>query len=80
MFYGKEPKFAGYNTINARADNLKSGNMWRRLYKRKRCIVLAEGYFEWKKVGKKDRIPHFIRRKDGKPLRIAGLYDVWHPK
>jgi SOS response associated peptidase (SRAP) len=42
--------------------------------KTKRCIVITEGFYEWQKKGK-DKIPHFIRRKDGQLLLMAGLYD-----
>ncbi|GJJ09339.1 hypothetical protein Clacol_003561 [Clathrus columnatus] len=63
------------NTINARAENLiESGGMWSSMKAKKRCVVVCDGYFEWLKKGK-DRLPHFIRRKDEDLMLLAGLYD-----
>lgn len=42
---------------------------------RKRCIVIAEGFYEWLKVGPKERVPYYIKRKDGGLLLLAGLWD-----
>ncbi|KAG4220240.1 hypothetical protein PC116_g31281 [Phytophthora cactorum] len=65
-------------TINCRDDSLaQSGGMWSTMKARKRCIVVAEGFYEWlKKDGSKDKIPHFVKRKDGKLMCFAGLWDV----
>lgn len=49
--------------------------MWTPVKQHHRCIVLAEGYYEWKKESKK-RVPYYIKRKDGKLLCMAGLWDV----
>ncbi|KAF8262601.1 hypothetical protein EI94DRAFT_672108 [Lactarius quietus] len=64
------------NTINARAENLEesSGGMWGSLKGRKRCVVVAQGYYEWLKKGTQ-RIPHFTRHKDRRLMLFAGLYD-----
>ncbi|KAN0142145.1 DUF159 domain containing protein [Lactarius tabidus] len=64
------------NTINARAENLEesSGGMWGSLKGRKRCVVVAQGYYEWLKKGPQ-RIPHFTRHKDRRLMLFAGLYD-----
>ncbi|KAF8480694.1 hypothetical protein JB92DRAFT_1744278 [Gautieria morchelliformis] len=63
------------NTINARAENLvESGGMWSSMKSKKRCVVVCDGYFEWLKKGK-ERLPHFIRRRDNKLMVLAGLYD-----
>ncbi|KAI0143965.1 DUF159-domain-containing protein [Hypoxylon sp. NC0597] len=65
-------------TINCRDDSLaQSGGMWSSMKARKRCIVVAQGFYEWlKKDGGKEKIPHFIKRKDGKLMCFAGLWDV----
>ncbi|KAI2779806.1 DUF159-domain-containing protein [Daldinia loculata] len=65
-------------TINCRDDSLaQSGGMWSTMKARKRCIVVAEGFYEWlKKDGSKEKIPHFVKRKDGKLMCFAGLWDV----
>ena len=64
-------------TINARADSLASkGGMWSTMKQRKRCIVVAQGFFEWlKKNGGKEKIPHFVRRQDEQLMCFAGLWD-----
>ncbi|KIH87996.1 hypothetical protein SPBR_07244 [Sporothrix brasiliensis 5110] len=63
-------------TINCRADSLAAGTgMWASLRGRKRCIVVAQGFYEWLKTGPKERVPHYIRRRDGLPLLLAGLWD-----
>jgi putative SOS response-associated peptidase YedK len=64
-------------TINCRDDSLaQSGGMWNTMKARKRCIVIAQGFYEWlKKDGSKDRIPHYVKRKDGNLMCFAGLWD-----
>lgn len=50
--------------------------MWTTMKKRKRCIVIAQGFYEWlKKNNGKEKIPHYIKRKDGKLMCMAGLWD-----
>ncbi|KAI1454487.1 DUF159-domain-containing protein [Annulohypoxylon moriforme] len=65
-------------TINCRDDSLaQSGGMWSTMKARKRCIVIAQGFYEWlKKGGSKEKIPHYVKRKDGKLMCFAGLWDV----
>ncbi|KAI0386587.1 DUF159-domain-containing protein [Hypomontagnella monticulosa] len=65
-------------TINCRDDSLaQSGGMWTSMKARKRCIVIAQGFYEWlKKDGGREKIPHFVKRKDGKLMCFAGLWDV----
>jgi putative SOS response-associated peptidase YedK len=41
---------------------------------KKRCIIVAQGFYEWLKKGK-DKVPHFVKRKDGKLMCFAGLWD-----
>ena len=64
-------------TINARDDSLASnGGMWNTMKQKKRCIVVAQGFYEWlKKNGGKEKIPHFTKRKDGQLMCFAGLWD-----
>lgn len=64
-------------TINARDDSLASkGGMWNTMKQRKRCIVVAQGFYEWlKKNGGKEKIPHFTKRKDQRLMCFAGLWD-----
>ncbi|KAL9600485.1 MAG: hypothetical protein Q9219_003136 [cf. Caloplaca sp. 3 TL-2023] len=64
-------------TINARDDSLaQSGGMWNTMKQKKRCVVVAQGFYEWlKKNGGKEKIPHFTKRKDGQLMCFAGLWD-----
>ncbi|KAH6655719.1 DUF159 domain protein [Truncatella angustata] len=65
-------------TINCRDDSLaQSGGMWSTMKARKRCVVVAQGFYEWlKKDGSKEKTPHFVRRKDGSLMCLAGLWDA----
>ncbi|KAA1475767.1 DUF159 domain-containing protein [Dentipellis sp. KUC8613] len=63
------------NTINARSESLEEGGG--SIKGKRRCVVPVQGYYEWAKKGK-ERLPHFIRHKDGKIMLLAGLYDVAH--
>lgn len=64
-------------TINARDDSLAAnGGMWNTMKQKKRCIVVAQGFYEWlKKNGGKEKIPHFVKRKDEQLMCFAGLWD-----
>jgi len=64
-------------TINARDDSLAAkGGMWNTMKQKKRCIVVAQGFYEWlKKNGGKERIPHYTKRKDEQLMCFAGLWD-----
>ncbi|KAG6816422.1 hypothetical protein H0H87_006159 [Tephrocybe sp. NHM501043] len=80
MKWGLVPHWSKYedktlNTINARSENLVSiGGMWASVKGRKRCAVLAQGYYEWLTRGK-DKQPHFTKHRDGALMLIAGLYE-----
>ncbi|KAI0974097.1 hypothetical protein F4678DRAFT_399129 [Xylaria arbuscula] len=65
-------------TINCRDDSLaQSGGMWSSMKARKRCIVTVQGFYEWlKKDGGREKMPHYVKRKDGKMMLLAGLWDV----
>jgi putative SOS response-associated peptidase YedK len=64
-------------TINCRDDSLmENRGMWTSMKKGKRCIVIAQGFYEWlKKNNGKEKIPHYIKRKDGQLMCFAGLWD-----
>jgi putative SOS response-associated peptidase YedK len=69
--YGSKMK-----TINCRDDSLiEDRGMWTTMKKKKRCIVVAQGFYEWLKKGSQ-RVPHFTRRKDGQLMCLAGLWDM----
>ncbi|KAF1809648.1 DUF159-domain-containing protein [Eremomyces bilateralis CBS 781.70] len=64
-------------TINCRDDSLiENRGMWTSMKMKKRCIIVCDGFYEWlKKNNGKDRIPHYTKRKDGKMMCFAGLWD-----
>jgi putative SOS response-associated peptidase YedK len=71
----------GDKMINARADRLLSSNAYKRPFERRRCILPADGFYEWQTIeGRKVRQPWFIRRRDREPLAFAGLWSVWHDR
>lgn len=73
----RSPDYGGMlKTINCRDDSLNSqGGMWATMKARKRCIVVAQGFFEWLKVGSKEKLPHYVKREDGRLMCFAGLWD-----
>ena len=71
----------GDRMINARAERLAKSNAYKRPFERRRCIVAADGFYEWQAVaGRKKKQPWFIRRRDGEPLAFAGLWEIWHDR
>ena len=65
-------------TINCRDDSLaENKGMWTSMKRKKRCVVICQGFYEWLKKGPggKERVPHYTRRKDGGLLYLAGLWD-----
>ena len=69
----------GDRMINARADRLLTSNAFKRAFERRRCIVPADGFYEWQVVeGRRQKQPWFIRRRDGEPIAFAGLWEIWH--
>lgn len=65
-------------TINCREDSLvEDRGMWTTMKRKKRCVVVCQGFYEWLKKGPggKERVPHFVKRKDGGLMCFAGLWD-----
>ena len=85
-FWAKDPKI-GSRLINARAETVASKPAFRHAFKRNRCLLPADGYYEWQRPdgssqdepGGKGGVkqPYFITRGDGGPLAFAGLYELW---
>ena len=63
-------------TFNARAETVAEKPFFRAAFKRKRCIIPASGFYEWKTSGK-EKQPYYITSKDGSVLSFAGLWDEW---
>jgi len=76
--WAKDPKI-GSRLINARGETLAEKPSFRGSLKYKRCLVLADGFYEWKSVeGRKTKTPYFIHMTDRKPFAFAGLWDSWN--
>ncbi len=72
---------AGDRMINARAEGILKSNAYKRPFERRRCIVAADGFYEWQTIeGRKQRQPWFIRRRDAEPIAFAGLWSIWHDR
>jgi putative SOS response-associated peptidase YedK len=62
--------------INARGETLREKPSFRTAYKRRRCLILADGYYEWQRSGSVKQ-PFFISFSDGEPFGMAGLWESW---
>ncbi|HSG39791.1 MAG TPA: SOS response-associated peptidase [Thermoanaerobaculia bacterium] len=74
-FWAKEAAI-GNKLINARSETVVEKASFRTSFKKKRCLIPADGFYEWKKEGKLKQ-PYLIHRKDAKPFAFAGLWSAW---
>ncbi len=77
--WAKDPSGGG-RLINARAETVAVKPAFRRAFAKRRCILPADGYYEWQAVrreGKQLKQPYYIYRKDGGALAFAGVYELW---
>ncbi|HEX3390307.1 MAG TPA: SOS response-associated peptidase [Streptosporangiaceae bacterium] len=73
----------GSRLINARAETVASKPAFRRAFARHRCLLPADGFYEWEKSGDPKhprKQPYYIHREDGGVLAFAGLYELWRDK
>lgn len=69
----------GARMINARSETVATKPAFRKAFKSRRCLVLADGFYEWKKSGKSKQ-PYYISRNDSQPFLLAGLWESWQNK
>jgi len=68
----------GTGMINARADTVADKPSFRNAFKNRRCLIVADGYYEWKRVeGGRGKTPFYMCLKSRKPFGFAGLYEKW---
>ncbi len=82
--WGLVPSFArdesiGNRLINARAETLADKPAFRVAFRRRRALVIADGFYEWRRAPGGARQPFYFSRRDGAPLAFAGLYELWRP-
>ena len=73
--WAKDPSIA-YKLINARAETIAEKPSFREAFKKRRCLIIADGFYEWQKVGPKKKPLRFFL-KTGQPFGLAGLYETW---
>lgn len=74
-FWAKDPRI-GSKLINARAEGITTKPAFRASVKRRRCLVPATGFYEWRKTDS-GKVPHYVHMKDDSFFAFAGLYDHW---
>ncbi|MBY0147295.1 SOS response-associated peptidase [Neobacillus niacini] len=67
----------GYKMINARAETLSEKPSFRNAYKNKRCLIVADSFYEWKRIDSKTKTPMRIKLKSDELFAMAGLWESW---
>jgi putative SOS response-associated peptidase YedK len=74
-YWANDPKI-GFKMINARAETVDEKASFKHAFKKRRCLVLANGFYEWRKEGNK-KIPYRFTLKSERPFAFAGLWEKW---
>lgn len=82
MRWGLVPSWAkdvsiGNKMINARAETVADKPSYRAAFKRRRCLVVADGFYEWKKLDGRGKQPWYFTLQDDEPFAFAGLWETW---
>lgn len=80
--WAREPSIGG-RMINARAESVSRKPAFKRAFERRRCLVPADGFFEWRKEGDEGaatKVPHWIHMPGKVPFVMAGLWEKWQPE
>jgi putative SOS response-associated peptidase YedK len=70
---------AGRPMINARSETVAEKPTFRAAFKKRRCLIIADGFYEWKRSGSQ-KVPNYIRLKEQRPFAFAGLWECWKAK
>ena len=81
LHWGLVPSWAkdakiGYRMINARVETVAEKPSFRRALRQRRCLILADGFYEWRRQGRQ-KTPLYIRLRSGEPFAFAGLWERW---
>ena len=77
-YWAKDPSI-GNRMINARSETVTEKPSFRSAYRKRRCLILADGFYEWRKAAD-GKTPYFISGADGSPFAFAGLWESWSSK
>ncbi len=75
-WFAKEAKGAARH-VNARAETVATSPVFRESFSRNRCLIPADGFYEWEKRESGGKLPHFIHHGDGTPLALGGVWSSW---
>ncbi len=67
----------GARMINARAETVHEKPSFRRAFRQRRCLIAADGFYEWQKRARGPKQPYYITVADGRPFAFAGLWEAW---
>lgn len=73
--WAKEPEI-GNRMINARSETVANSPAYRQAFRRRRCLIPADGFYEWQRVDRRKQ-PFYLRMRDGSPFAFAGLWEQW---
>lgn len=73
--WSKEPE-TKYSTINARIESIAEKPTYRTPFKQSRCLIPADGFYEWRLINNK-KVPHYVRMRKGDVFAFAGIWDRW---
>ena len=75
--WADSPKI-GARMINARVETIAERSAFRTAFQRFRCLIIADGFYEWQRTADGPKRPFHITRSDGEPFAFAGLWSIWH--
>ena len=75
--WAKQPD-TGLKMINARVETVAERPAFRRAFERYRCLIVADGFYEWRRLANGPKQAFHITRRDGAPFAFAGLWSIWH--
>src|SRR5262249_53979025 len=75
-YWAKDERI-GFKAINARAETVATAPAFREAFKHRRCLVPANGFYEWKKLPGGRKQPYLIQMRGGSPFSFAGLWERW---
>jgi len=76
--WAKDPMI-GHKLINARCETIAEKPSFKQAFLRRRCLILADGFYEWKTEGTRKQ-PYLFKMSDGKPFTFAGIWEIWRDR